>query len=110
MRVSSFVSRRSPHSCLSRVASLAAIACLTMLAPSARAQSAAAPADTAHPYQPGIDVLDYDIALELPDTGAFIRGDVTIALRRSPGVSRLNLDLVDGLNVRATEVNGAPVS
>src|SRR3954470_18534102 len=105
MRASSCVSRRS-HSHRSRVVSFAAIACLTTLAPSARAQSAAVPADTAHPYQPGIDVLDYDIVLELPDTGAFIRGDVTIALRRSPAVARLTLDLVDGLNVRATEVNG----
>jgi aminopeptidase N len=60
-------------------------------------------------YQPGIDVIDYDITVELPDTGAFIRGDVTVTLRRSPGVSRLTLDLVDAFTVRAVEVGGRVV-
>ncbi|MDB4892221.1 MAG: hypothetical protein JWL61_4076 [Gemmatimonadetes bacterium] len=57
-------------------------------------------------YQPGIDVIDYDIAIELPDTGAFIRGDVTITLRRSSKVDRFVLDLVDALTVRSVEVEG----
>jgi aminopeptidase N len=61
-------------------------------------------------YQPGIDVLDYDFRLELPDTGAFLGADVTLAVRRDPGVASLTLDLVDGLTVRAVEVNGRPVS
>ena len=60
---------------------------------------------TGHTYQPGIDVRDYDIRIELPDTGSFIRGDVTITARRAPGVSTLTLDLVDGLAVRGIEVN-----
>lgn len=58
-----------------------------------------------HTYQPGIDVLDYDIHIELPDTGSFIRGDVTVTARRAPGVSTLRLDLVDGLAIRGIEVN-----
>ena len=36
-----------------------------------------------HTYQPGIDVLDYDITLDLPDTGSMIRGDVTVTARRA---------------------------
>ena len=60
-------------------------------------------------YQPGIDVLDYDVALELPDTGAFLRGDVLLTVRRSAGVSRLRLDLVDALTVRSVEVGGRAV-
>ena len=60
-------------------------------------------------YQPGIDVRDYDIRIELPDTGAFIRGDVTVTARRAAGVSTLRLDLVDALTVRGIEVNGRAV-
>jgi aminopeptidase N len=62
-----------------------------------------------HTYQPGIDVRDYDIRVDLPDTGAFLRGDVTITARRAPGVSTLRLDLVDALTVRGIEVNGRAV-
>jgi aminopeptidase N len=57
-----------------------------------------------------MDVLDYDVRLQLPDTGAMLRGDVTVLLRRAPGVSRLMLDLVDPLRVRRVEVNGRAVS
>jgi aminopeptidase N len=62
-----------------------------------------------HTYQPGIDVRDYDIHVELPDTGAFIRGDVTVTVRRAAGVSTLRLDLVDALTVRGIEVNDRAV-
>ncbi|MDB4917014.1 MAG: putative family peptidase [Gemmatimonadetes bacterium] len=61
-------------------------------------------------YQPGIDVRNYDVGITLPDTGSFILGDVTIALRRSAGIARLTLDLVDALNVRRVEVGGRVVS
>jgi len=74
----------------------------------AGAQAVASPF-AGHTYQPGIDVRDYDIRIELPDTGAFIRGDVTITARRAPGVSTLRLDLVDRLTVRGIEVNGLAV-
>ncbi|MFL5606626.1 MAG: M1 family metallopeptidase, partial [Gemmatimonadaceae bacterium] len=59
---------------------------------------------------PGIDVLDYDFRLELPDTGAFLRADVTLAVRRDSGVTSLKLDLVDRLTVRTVEVNGRAVT
>ena len=85
------------------------LAALTFSACVAVAQGAPRPAAAPPTYQPGIDVLDYDIALELPDTGAFLRGDVTVVLRRSSGVSRLRLDLVDALTVRSVEVGGRAV-
>ena len=62
-----------------------------------------------HQYQPGIDVLDYDIALELPNEGPVLRGDVTVTFRRAVGVARLRLDLVHALTVREVRVNGQPV-
>jgi aminopeptidase N len=68
------------------------------------AQSSASPF-AGHTYQPGIDVRDYDIRIDLPDTGSFIRGDVTVTVRRAPGVSTLTLDLVDALAIRGIEVN-----
>ena len=61
-------------------------------------------------YQPGIDVIDYDVTLELPDTGTFVRGDVTVSLRRANGVSHVRLDLVDPLTVRRVEVGGREVT
>jgi aminopeptidase N len=61
-------------------------------------------------YQPGIDVLDYDVTLELPDTGAFLRGDVTVTLRHLAATTRLKLDLVDALSVRSVEVGGRAVT
>src|SRR4051794_22997323 len=56
-------------------ATLASLCCLTSIA---RAQSVQSAPTVASKYQPGIDVLDYDVHLELPDTGAFLRGDVTV--------------------------------
>ena len=46
-----------------------------------------------HPYRPGVDVLDYAITLDLPDTGATIRGDATLRVRRTARVDTLVLDL-----------------
>ena len=87
---------------------LALIATLTVGAPPLGAQQES-PAVIGSVYQPGIDVLDYDVRVELPDTGAFLRGDVTVTARRSPSASRLRLDLVDAMHVHLVEVNGAPV-
>jgi aminopeptidase N len=80
------------------------VAALLFTAAPLRGQGSASPF-AGHTYQPGIDVLDYDIRVELPDTGSFIRGDVTVTARRAPGVSTLTLDLVDGLAIRGIEVN-----
>src|SRR6476661_4475039 len=62
-----------------------------------------------HTYQPGIDVLDYDFTLDLPDTGSMIRGDVTVTARRAAGMNNLRLDLVHGLTVRQVQLNGTDV-
>jgi aminopeptidase N len=83
-----------------------ALACVLLLfGATLRAQSNGDPF-AGHVYQPGIDVLDYGITLDLPDTGAMIRGDVTVSARRAVGVSALKLDLVRSLSVRQVQVNG----
>lgn len=51
------------------------------------------PAQERHPYRPGIDVLDYAITLDLPDTGSVIRGDALLTVRRTARVDTLVLDL-----------------
>ena len=50
-------------------------------------------AQDARPYRPGVDVLDYAITLDIPDTGAVIQGDVLITLKRLARVDTLVLDL-----------------
>ena len=86
---------------------LASFAALLIGVGTLRAQQS--PAVIGSSYQPGIDVLDYDVRLVLPDTGAFLRGDVTVTARRAPSATRLRLDLVDSMHVRAVDVNGARV-
>ena len=81
---------------------------MTFGAGALRAQQTTAPV-IGSIYEPGIDVLDYDVRLVLPDTGAFLRGDVTVTARRAPTAARLRLDLVDSMQVRSVEVNGARV-
>ena len=61
-------------------------------------------------YQPGIDVQDYAFTLELPDTGAFLRGDAIVTLRRGAGINLVQLDLVDALVVRQVTVNDSVVA
>jgi aminopeptidase N len=64
--------------------------------PALVAASIAAPrisAQEMHPYRPGIDVLDYAIVVDLPDTGSLIKGDATLTLRRTGRVDTLVLDL-----------------
>jgi aminopeptidase N len=46
-----------------------------------------------HPYRPGIDVLDYALTIDLPDTGSIIKGDATLTVRRRARVDTLVLDL-----------------
>jgi aminopeptidase N len=96
-----------PIACVTGVL-LVALLAASLVAPGAGAQRDAGPF-AGHRYQPGIDVLDYDIHIDLPDSGAFIRGEVTVTARRAPGVSTLRLDLVDALTVRGIEVNGLAV-
>ena len=89
----------------------AALACsaLACLAGPARAQ-ATPPSLTGSSYRPGVDVLDYDVRLELPDSGLFLRGDVTVTARHAPSLATLRLDLIDSLTVRSVEVDGRRVT
>jgi aminopeptidase N len=69
----------------------------------------------AREYRPGFDVLDYDLTLDLPDSGRAIRGAAVLTVRRTAGGARgartdtLTLDLV-GLRVTGVAVNGRNVA
>jgi aminopeptidase N len=90
---------------------LAALACgaLASVPTGARAQ-ATPPSFTGSSYRPGVNVLDYDIHLDLPDSGLLLRGDVTVTARRAPSLTTLRLDLIDSLMVRSVEVDGERVT
>src|ERR1051326_5714083 len=45
------------------------------------------------PYRPGIDVLDYAISIDLPDSGTVIRADAVLTVRHTMRVDTLTLDL-----------------
>jgi aminopeptidase N len=96
---------------LTGLAARSGVICALLLfgAPAAPAQDAS-DAFAGHGYQPGIDVVDYDVTLDLPDSGATIRGDVVVTARRKPGVGVLRLDLVNALAVRQVQVNGHTVT
>lgn len=59
-------------------------------------------------YHPGIDVLHYDLTLDLPDTGRTIGGRAVLTARRTAPVDTLRLDLIE-LRVDSVLVNGTPV-
>ncbi len=84
----------------------AAAAALVFTAIAARAH---AQAPTPHTYEPGIDVLDYDFTLDLPDTGRAFTGRAVISFRRTARVDTLRLDLVK-LRVDSVLLDARPVS
>ncbi|MBC7789397.1 MAG: hypothetical protein H7Z74_05605, partial [Anaerolineae bacterium] len=55
-------------------------------------------------YHPGIDVLDYELRVSLPDAGNIIDGVATLTVRRFAPVDTLVLDFVR-LNVRSVQIN-----
>jgi aminopeptidase N len=57
------------------------------------------------PYRPAFDVLDYQLTIELPDTGASIHGTATLHVQRTARSDSLVLDLLD-LSVTRAAVNG----
>jgi len=65
-------------------------------------------AQQVRPYQPAFDVSDYTIAIDVPDTGSFIRAHATISLARVQAADTLMLDLLD-LDVRGVSVDGKTV-
>ena len=90
---------------------LAGIVCVALPSLTDVAWSQEAPPSlTGSTYRPGVDVLDYDVHLELPDSGLFLRGDVTVTARRAPSLATLRLDLIDSLTVRSVELDGRPVT
>jgi aminopeptidase N len=64
-------------------------------------------AQSVRPYRPGIDVLDYNLAIDLPDTGAVIRGTALLTVRRTAPTDSLVLDLLE-LDVQRVTVDGKP--
>lgn len=66
---------------------------------SAATLSSAARTQESHRHRPGIDVLDYALTIDLPDTGATIKGDAMLTVRRTGHVDTLVLDLLR-LNVQ----------
>jgi len=60
----------------------------------AAAQTPARSPFAGHTYRPGIDVVNYDISLEVPDTGKIIRASAELTVRHEPSVTDLTLDLV----------------
>jgi aminopeptidase N len=66
-------------------------------------------AATEMPYRPGIDVLSYDLLLDLPRSGNVIHGYATLAVRHTMRVDTLVLDLVH-LMVDSVRSDGARVA
>jgi len=62
-------------------------------------------AQQVRPYRPAFDALDYALTIELPDTGATIRGTASIRVQRTSPSDSLMLDLLD-LSVSRATVNG----
>jgi len=60
------------------------------------------------PYRPAFDVSNYDISIDIPDTGKVIRASVTIDVARTAKADSLVLDLLD-LRVNRVAVDGRAV-
>ncbi|MEP6692064.1 MAG: M1 family metallopeptidase [Gemmatimonadaceae bacterium] len=56
-------------------------------------------------YRPGIDVVNYDLSIDLPDSGATFEGRAVLTVRRTARVDTLVLDLI-ALRVDSVLVNG----
>jgi aminopeptidase N len=65
-----------------------------LLASVALALPVSAMAQDARAYRPGVDVLDYAITIEIPDTGAVIQADALLTIKRTARVDTLVLDLM----------------
>jgi aminopeptidase N len=77
---------------------IAAAICGAWVAQPASAQAAA-------PYRPGFHVRNYDIAIDVPDSGAKIHAVATLTVERTAPRDTLALDLLD-LAVARVAVNG----
>jgi aminopeptidase N len=62
-------------------------------------------AQAVRPYNPSIDVVDYDLTIDLPHTGSIIRGRAVLTIKRTAPTDTLVLDLLD-LGVDRVTVDG----
>jgi Aminopeptidase N len=60
------------------------------------------------PYRPAFDVVDYTIAIDLPDTGSTIHANATLTVSKPGRADTLVLDLLD-LTVNSVSVDGREV-
>ena len=68
-------------------------------------------AQNPRPYRPAFDVADYDITIDLPDSGPVIRANAILTVGRAGNMApadTLVLDLLD-LDINAVHVNGQQV-
>ena len=89
------------------------IAACAAAASCAAAQATGRPRDgvsaTQLPYRRGVDVLDYDLTLELPERGNVVRGQALLSVQRTARLDTLVLDLLR-LDVDSVSVDGRRVS
>jgi aminopeptidase N len=78
-------------------------AALLLIGGAVNARSSCAQASGA--YRPGFHVRNYDIAIDVPDSGAKIHADATLTVERTDTRDTLALDLLD-LTVARVVVNG----
>ena len=71
-----------------------AIAIITLFATTRLVAQQAPPSASPRPYRPGVDVLDYALSLDLPDSGNRIEGRAVLTVRRTARVDTLVLDLL----------------
>ena len=79
--------------------------CVAVAAVALAALSNTLRAQQVRPYRPAFDISDYDLTIELPDTGSVIRGNALITMTRTARADTLTLDLLD-LDVSAVTVDG----
>lgn len=97
----------NPRNARSASAGYTALAAVWLLAMPIASCAAQEPR-VAPPARAAVDVLDYDVALVLPDSGHRIEGDATLTVHRRVPLDTLVLDFMD-LAVRDVAVNGRVV-
>jgi aminopeptidase N len=65
-------------------------------------------AQAVRPYRPAFDALDYNITIDLPDSGAAIRAALALTVKRTAKRDTLMLDLMD-LSVSHVRIDGRAV-
>ena len=98
-----------------RLARAIGVAAASLVAACPQPRETSAQGAIGREYRAGFDVLDYDVTLDLPDSGRSIKGVAVLTVRRTSLNGRnadgdtLTLDLV-GLRVDSVTVDGRPVA